>query len=102
MNGAAYAAWNDNARFNRMNGYGSQWFVHAITLSTIQAARMTDCTMIKLHEPIVAATTSATRWPTVRCALYSACQFFRLLLAMTCFPAFSTSRTRPLVRLLVG
>jgi hypothetical protein len=34
--------------------------------------------MMKLHEPIVAATVSAIRCPNVSCALCLACQFCRV------------------------
>src|SRR5262249_58429097 len=64
-----------SAKFSSMNGYGSQCSIQATTLRTTQAAKMMDCVMIKLQEPIVAATVSAIRWPGVSCDLYAACQF---------------------------
>src|SRR5262249_26028303 len=62
-----------------MNGYGSQCSIQATTFSVIHSARITDCVMMKLHEPIVAATVSATRWPAVRCAACAECQFLRVV-----------------------
>jgi hypothetical protein len=38
ISGAAYAACVENARFRRMNGYGSQCWTIAIELSRIQTA----------------------------------------------------------------
>src|SRR5262245_9683406 len=61
-----------------MNGYGSQCSIQAMTFSIIHSARITDCVMMKPHEPIVAATVSATRWPAVRCAACAVCQFLRV------------------------
>ena len=36
ISGAAYAAWVEKARLSRMYGYGSQWWMYATELSTIQ------------------------------------------------------------------
>ena len=38
ISGAAYAAWVENARFNKMKGYGSQRSATTATLTTIQTA----------------------------------------------------------------
>src|SRR5215813_13108677 len=62
-----------------MNGYGSQCSIQARTFSAIHSVRMTDCVMMKLQEPIVAATVSATRWPAVSFAACSVCQFLRVV-----------------------
>ena len=37
-----------------------------LNLAAIHTARMQDWTMMKVHEPMVAATRSATLWPRVR------------------------------------
>src|SRR5215467_12275547 len=62
-----------------MNGYGSQCSIQATTFSAIHSVRMTDCVMMKLQEPMVAATVSATRWPAVSFAACSVCQFLRVV-----------------------
>ncbi len=40
ISGAAYAAWVEKIRFSMMNGFGSQWWISAIELRTIQARTM--------------------------------------------------------------
>src|SRR5258708_1138879 len=67
-NGAAYAAWNDNARFKRMKGYGSHPFIQAREFTTSQHSKMMLCVMIKGQLPTVEATLSAIFCPIVNCS----------------------------------
>jgi hypothetical protein len=51
ISGAAYAAWVENSRFSRMNGYGSHRWTTAMMLAAIHAITMRVCTTMNRQEP---------------------------------------------------
>jgi hypothetical protein len=60
------AAWVENTRLRRMNGYGSQAWVQATRLRAIQARTITVWARMKFQDPNQAVTRSAIRSPTSR------------------------------------
>src|SRR3954447_19834167 len=61
MMGAVNAAWNDRTRLSRIKGYGSHCMNHATLFAMIHRQSAADWTMMKVQDPTLLATASASR-----------------------------------------